>query len=204
VHELNWQMVNAVAFPMSGAVAFSERAMAVLNDEQIAAVCAHELAHLAEPMGVRLARMGNSMLLVGYVECLVLARTFGIQLIGVAIGLFLIGKLVLLNRSRAWERRADAAAVSQPAAAPAYGAALLQLYAANLMPLVGVFRGGTHPHAYDRIVATGLRLDFPRPPAPSIARAVVGLAVVLLTALILNFGALVAVILVVGPVRRGV
>jgi Zn-dependent protease with chaperone function len=204
VYELKWQMVNAVAFPMSGAIAFSEAAMEVLNDQEIAAICAHELAHLAEPLGVGIARVLNSMLLLFYVEALILSRSFGLWAIWIALGVFLVGKIILSHRSRAWERRADAAAVSQPAMVAAYGSALLHLYAANMMPLVSSFRGGTHPHAYDRIAATGLHLDFPRPPAPSLTRAVIGLAIVLLTALILNFCAIVAVILLVGPVRRAV
>jgi Zn-dependent protease with chaperone function len=179
-------MVNAVAMPLSGAIAFSRVALEVLDDQQLAAVCIHELAHLAEPRRVQALRVVNSMMMLGYVEALLLARGYGIQPVIIALAAFLIGKIVLARLSRSWESRADQAAVTGQSEQRVYAGALMQLHASNLQPLVMTGGGGTHPHAYDRIVAAGLQPEFPRPAPPSRVRMMAGLLIVLLTGVFTN------------------
>src|SRR5690606_32276989 len=53
---VRWPMVNALAFARTSELAFTERAVRELSDEDLAGITAHELGHLAEPRSVLLAR----------------------------------------------------------------------------------------------------------------------------------------------------
>ncbi len=60
-----WQargiVANALALPLSGTLVFYDRLLEVLNDEEVAAVCCHELGHLTESKWVVLARYIGSL-----------------------------------------------------------------------------------------------------------------------------------------------
>ena len=63
------------------------------------------------------------------------------------------------------EKRADLTAKSNQLEAGTYARALLRLHEDNLIPAVLRRGQATHPHLYDRLLATGTTPDFPRPAA---------------------------------------
>src|SRR6185295_17187184 len=63
VVELRTSVANALAFPTTGMIAFTTGALESLDDAQIVAVAAHELGHLAEPLGLRLLRGASPLAL---------------------------------------------------------------------------------------------------------------------------------------------
>ena len=57
---LRWKAANALAFPISQAIAFSDTAVKHLDDDELIAICVHELGHLDESRRVkRLRILGN-------------------------------------------------------------------------------------------------------------------------------------------------
>ncbi len=54
---LTLPQANAIAFPLRRRIAVTDAALSVLDDDELSAVCAHELAHLSEPFRVGIARL---------------------------------------------------------------------------------------------------------------------------------------------------
>ena len=63
VLELALPMANAFAFVAHKSLAMTDAALAVLSDDEITAVCAHELAHLSEPRSVKAMRVINGFMI---------------------------------------------------------------------------------------------------------------------------------------------
>jgi Zn-dependent protease with chaperone function len=63
-----WQvggiMANAFAFPATRELAFSDRLLEICNDEEISAICAHEIAHIGESNVVLIGRLIGSLYLL--------------------------------------------------------------------------------------------------------------------------------------------
>jgi Zn-dependent protease with chaperone function len=55
--EMNTPFAQAYALPQMGTLMFSRRLIEILDDEEVSAVCAHEIAHLTEPRRVLVQRM---------------------------------------------------------------------------------------------------------------------------------------------------
>lgn len=168
---------NAFAFPLSRTLAFTGRALDVLDDTELEAIAAHELAHLSEPARVRAARAGAVLALVPVALWNPLAHLLGI---GGAIALVVASWLVLLRvRTMAlrMERRADTFGVDAERGPGCYARALEHLHEANLTPAVMAGRRPTHPHLYDRLLAAGVEPDYPRPAPPTRLRAQAGVGV---------------------------
>ena len=58
--ELGGMAANALALPVTRELIFTERLLAVCSDEEVAAICAHELAHLTESKAVLAGRLLRS------------------------------------------------------------------------------------------------------------------------------------------------
>lgn len=157
--------------------------MEFLDDAQLTAVCVHELAHLKEPRRITVLRTLAAMMLMPVAAAMILAQTYGAWVIVVTIGLFLLASRMVGRMSRRLEQDADLQAKGEQPANLDYARALESLYRANLLPLVGHLRGGTHPHGYDRLIAAGMQPEFPRPASPPWLRGVAGALIV--TALVL-------------------
>jgi Zn-dependent protease with chaperone function len=167
-------MVNAFAFVLDRGVAVTDAALAVLDDDELDAVCTHELAHLGEPAWVRAIRLSFGYLMGLYLTlcCLIrpicgsLPRTAaGLIVIGGAV-LVLLARVLVLRLAHRMEIRADAQAVTTDAVPGIYGRALAKIYEANLIPVVLGMKRHTHPELYDRLVAAGATPDYPRPAVP--------------------------------------
>ncbi len=158
----------AFALPYTGDLAFSGRLLERLPDDEVAAICAHELGHLAESkliVGTRV--FADLAWLVPWLFLKPASHAFD----AVGIGAIALGSLFTLFGAR-WfsrhlERRADRAAHTSGGEAGTYARALARLYEDNLIPAVLPSRGRTHPDLYDRLLAVGVQPDFPRPTAPS-------------------------------------
>src|SRR5205823_45956 len=84
-YEIPSSNANAFAFPLSGRLAFTTTILDVLDDDELTAVCAHELGHLAEPRALSWCRVAPLLFLgplaatpliyawCGLVPCLALA-----------------------------------------------------------------------------------------------------------------------------------
>jgi Zn-dependent protease with chaperone function len=152
-----------------------------LPDDEVAAICAHELGHLAESkLTVSTRVFANLALLVPWLFLKPLGHAFG----GAGIGAIALGSLLTLFGAR-WfgrqlEERADRIAHTNEGETGTYARALARLYEDNLIPAVLPRRRRTHPDLYDRLLAAGVQPDFPRPAAPSsIANHVVVLLLLL-------------------------
>lgn len=164
---------NAFAFFWSRSLLVTRRAMDVLTDAQGVALIAHELGHLTEPWRVRLIRLlPLAVLTLGITGAgLASRRTFVLGL-GVWMLVFGLTSLAVQRLARRMETRADQ--VAHEVGGPDYARALERLYEVNLLPAVQ--RGGSHPSLYERMTASGVTPDWPRPAPPSRAALRVGMA----------------------------
>jgi Zn-dependent protease with chaperone function len=202
-------MVNAFAFVYDRGIGVTDAALAVLDDDELDAICAHELAHLAEPGWVKAIRLSFGFfwgLLVASLgllspmvkslepQAVLFIFSFGLAGLLVANGAFL--RLV-----RRMEVRADARASPAEAAPGVYGRALAKIYEMNLVPVVLGAKRRTHPELYDRLVAVGLNPDYPRPAAPPRGPWFAGLLALILGSIV---GGFVVSDLVARRIPRGV
>ncbi len=191
---------SAQAFAMPGArkLLFTERLLELLSDDEVAAVCAHELAHLTESRADRYSRSVQMLAFLPWIYFNPLTHAFGPTFGFFAFyGLLLttIGVPRIYRRiSRKLESRADEMAKANEGDAGTYARALAKLYADNLSPAVMTKSRSTHPHLYDRLLAVGVTPDFPRPAAPSlmawhghIFSGLVGLLFVVFAISLMNF-----------------
>lgn len=178
---------NAVAFPSGGCLVITEPATKVLDDEELAAVCAHELGHLGEPPRlIRFRQLGSASagLLVGVVPSFAISKLA--PLVGVVVWLALIR--VLRRLCRTLEERADRVAKDHERVPGAYARALLALYRENMVPAVLGSRRSVHPHLYDRLLTAGVTPDFARPLPPARWQLVVSMVGAATVSLILIVG----------------
>jgi len=187
VDEVALPMANALAFITSMSIGATSAVLAILSDEVLFAVCAHELGHLSESRWVHLTRLLNSFLIGVLVAAPAMIHpvigTFGnesdilLSLCGLSVCLFF---LILHGRlSRRMEVRADALGRQFEPAPGIYARALEKLYAANLVPVVLASKRHSHPDLYDRMVEAGAPPGFPRPAAPSAWSGRLGLLTVI-------------------------
>jgi Zn-dependent protease with chaperone function len=184
-------MANAFALPLDGKLGMTDAALSALDDDEVRVICAHELAHLAEPRRFLVVRVLRGFILGLFLAILTVAGrpvtgSYGLMgtLAGIA-GAFLVlfVSSILLNRfNRKMEHRADAQAVGWEPSAGLYARALEKLYEANLMPAVLRSKRMTHPDLYDRMVQSGATPDYPRPAPPPRWPGLLGLAALLIAA----------------------
>ncbi|HEU5396879.1 MAG TPA: M56 family metallopeptidase [Verrucomicrobiae bacterium] len=160
---------NAAAFPHTRQLLFTDKLLAAAPDDEIKAVCAHELGHLNEPRKVLVVR---SLALFAFYP-LIFARPLGaigtngtsvyLALVIVSLLLFLAG----IRVARSMEKRADKIAAESQATTAVYAQALKRIYELNQAPAVTPRRSNkVHPDLYDRMLAAGVTPDFPKPLPP--------------------------------------
>jgi Zn-dependent protease with chaperone function len=158
---------QAYALPNARTLLFSNRMLEVLSDQEMAAVCAHELAHLTEAKVQYYTRYIQWLMFLPWLFFKPVVHVCGLP--GYAVLVLATAAVPRLYRriSHKLELRADAMAKAEERDPGTYARALARIYEDNLMPAVTA-RPGTHPHLYDRLVAAGVTPDFPRPaPAKS-------------------------------------
>lgn len=162
---LKGSAASAFALPYTGHLMFSERLLALHPDEEVAAICSHELGHLSESRIMRAGRLSGLAFFLPLLFIRPVTLTWGP---GVTLVLAFVSWLFLYasrRLSHSLEQRADKIAQANESDAGVYARALARLYEENLIPAVMSHRR-THPDLYDRLLAAGVHPDFPRPQKP--------------------------------------
>jgi len=157
-------MAQAYAMPAGRRLLFSERLLQTLSDDEIAAVCAHELAHLNEAKTEYYKRYIQWLAFLPWLFFKPVVHLMGVFGYVILVCVTAVVPRVSRDISRKLEVRADKMAKAAERDPGTYARALARIYEDNLIPAVTSGRG-THPHLYDRLVAAGVTADFPRPAA---------------------------------------
>ncbi len=159
---------NAWAFPVSGELVFTSTLLARLSDDEIQAICAHELGHLGESRWVLLGRIVISLAVFPLIFAFPVMDQFGaFAPLALLAAAFLILRLGVPLRRR-MEKRADRVAAGFTPDPAIYARALERVYEANRTPAVMPRRSAKiHPNLYDRMTAAGVTPDFPKPLPPN-------------------------------------
>ena len=167
IWQLDGLMALAFAFPTTNELVFSRRLLEICSDEEISAICAHELAHLKEGRSVLAGRLLGSLALFPLIFINPSVHQFGILgLLAPYAGLFSIAKFARWMSQR-MEKRADALALNEQTQEGVYARALEKIYRENMIPAVNVNDKQTHPHLYDRMISAGITPGYPRPAKPN-------------------------------------
>jgi Zn-dependent protease with chaperone function len=172
-------VANAFALPILRRVAFTDEAVALLDDDELAAIAAHELGHVGEPRAVAWGRSVLAFMLAPIAVAPVVHAALGLPGMLAAFVIAMLATRAYRQWSQRLEARADDVAHAgtheheqDPGEAKVYARALERLYERNLAPAVMPGKTGTHPHLYDRLLAAGVTPEYPRPAAPQQRREV--------------------------------
>jgi Zn-dependent protease with chaperone function len=167
VWELATPEANALAVTTTRELVFTRRLIEGTSDDELRAICVHELAHLAESRWTLIARVIGSLAVFPILFYRPVEAKFGSQGL---IGLLAVSAAVVWLRSRlshVMEKHADRAAVKSAADTSAYARGLETIYRLNRMPVVQRKSSlNTHPDLYERMIAAGMTPDYPRPDPP--------------------------------------
>ncbi len=166
--ELAGAQANAVAFVTTRELAFTGRLLATTPDDEIKAICAHELGHLMEGRWTVVGRIAGSLVFFpviffrpAYAEW---EETAAAVIVFASVGLW----VAVPRWLRYLEKRADRIARDHTVEIGVYARALERIYRANQMPAVQRKNFAlTHPDLYDRMLAAGLTPDYARPEVPA-------------------------------------
>jgi Zn-dependent protease with chaperone function len=157
-------LAQAFAVPDIRTLLITERLLEVSPDDELAAICAHELAHLTESKVARYSRCVRMLTFLPWLFFTPLIHRWGMTGLFALCGVSLATPRVYRMISRKLESRADHMAKGHEGDAGTYARALTRLYEDSLLPAVTPKRG-THPDLYDRLLAAGVTPDFARPKA---------------------------------------
>lgn len=163
---LRISFAQAFAVPGRRRLLFSERLLEIMPDAEIAAVCAHELAHLTESRKDYALRYVSYLSFLPWIFLTPALNTFGVLGLFTLLGITMIVPVLFKKISHRLEVRADNIAHTHEADSGVYAQALARLYEDSLLPAVNPKKHATHPHLYDRLLAAGMTPDFPRPEPP--------------------------------------
>jgi Zn-dependent protease with chaperone function len=159
------QMAQAFALPNSRKLLFTERLLELSPDDEVAAICAHELAHLTESKTARYARSIQMLMFLPWIFFNPLTHAFGgFAFCGLLFTTLAVPR-VYRRISQKLESRADQMAKANEGDAGTYARAVVRLYEDGLLPAVTAKARATHSDLYDRMLTAGVTPDFPRPSA---------------------------------------
>lgn len=166
VYEMQMPMANAAAVFWPRILLFTVLAVERLSDDELQAIAAHELAHLTEPLSVRLKRMLALPFFLLFALAPPIILQAGLPLFGALLLASYALVLLVYRAARRMEQRADVAAGSGAMDAAAHGRALSRLHELNGIPAATRARHAVHPDLYDRLLEVGVSPDYPRPAPP--------------------------------------
>jgi Zn-dependent protease with chaperone function len=164
------QSAQAYAIPATGELMFAQRLLDIMSDDEVAAICAHELSHLAEPKSALFRRSLGLSMLLPWIFMKPLLHWLGPLAFYIALfGTILVPRFTR-SFSRKMEVRADGMAKAMEDESGTYARALARLYEDRMVPAVMAKSKQTHPDLYERLLAAGVVPDYPRPqPSSSLA-----------------------------------
>jgi Zn-dependent protease with chaperone function len=170
VWEIADSTANAFALPFRRAVLATTPLLDILNGPQLAAVCRHEMAHLAEPLRVHLPKLLMPLFYAFWMSLPTLLRvaprgTEPLVFIGGPLAYLLLVRLLTAG-SHHRETVADQAAVRSDDDPAVYTSALEAIHRANRIPARLGHGKRTHPDLYDRMLAAGIQPGFSCPAPP--------------------------------------
>jgi Zn-dependent protease with chaperone function len=155
---------QALALPYTGDLLFTNRLLDICPDNEIAAICAHELGHLCESKSARAGRLSAGFVFLPWAFVRPLRHAAGDWAFIILVVISWAALVFSRKHSRRLETRADSMARDQEEDAGTYARALSRIYEANLIPAVLPRKQRrTHPDLYDRLVAVGAQPEYPRP-----------------------------------------
>lgn len=166
-----WEMAtpdaNAYAFIATRELAFTRTLVDAAPDEELRAICAHELAHLAESRWAMVVRIVGGLAVFPLIFLSPVYAYFGAEGV-LALAISVWGIWWLHARFyRAQEKHADRFAVQAEPDSAAYARGLERIYRLNHWPVVQRQSSfNTYPDLYDRMLAAGVTPDYPKPPPP--------------------------------------
>ena len=163
---MDGSLATAFALPTTRELVFSDRMLEICTDEEVSAICAHEVAHLKESKAVLTGRLFGSLTLFPLIFINPLTQRLGLWGLLIAYALVFVMMRFAKSLSLRMEKRADALALQEQTDEGVYARALEKLYRDSQTPAVNVNNRQTHPHLYDRMLAAGITPDFPRPARP--------------------------------------
>lgn len=167
-----WEFPSPAAFAAAliaqRALIFSGTTATEHDDDELRAICRHELAHLDEGPVLHFLRIAQTPLsLLPFIFTPAFVTSMGPSGILPPLLLWLLLLRGFTRLSLRLEKRADEAA-RQGAESPAYARALERLHRRNLAAAVLAPKATrTHPDLYDRMLAAGVTPDYPRPAPPA-------------------------------------
>lgn len=151
----------AAADVLSGRLLFTTTLVGALPEPELAAVVAHELAHLREPRSVVGLRIAAGLWLHPWTFARAALHAFG----HVGFGVLVLGSLALVfgaaRLSRWLEYRADRSGYAVASDPAAFARALVTIHRLNLVPVRMERSTASHPDLCDRLTAAGMQPDFP-------------------------------------------
>jgi hypothetical protein len=176
VFEVELSSANAFAYPGAQIICFTTAAVEGLTPKQLTAIAAHELEHVRESRALRAIWSMAYALPPLFIPALPRSPANGLVL---GMVLFVLCALAYRSLSGRLEQHADSAATKNGQDEGQYALALERLYELNLLPAVTYVRQ-THPHLYDRLIASGSTPAFPRPRPPPLWPGLLSISFVLL------------------------
>ncbi|HXA43890.1 MAG TPA: M48 family metalloprotease [Candidatus Angelobacter sp.] len=158
-------LAQAYALPGLRKLLFTQRLLALLTDDEVAAICAHELAHLTESRKARYSRSIRRLTYLPWIYFNPLIHTCGTLAFFGLMFVTIFAPRIYKDISRKLESRADQMAKANEGDAGTYARALTRIYQDNFLPAVTSNKHTTHPHLYERLLDAGVTPDFPRPVA---------------------------------------
>ncbi len=181
---------NAYALPLLRVVVVTSRAEALLDDDELEALLAHECAHLSEPTWFKLARTASLFSVLAMVFFVLAGAAAGdeptwwltLEALLVLIPLLLVIRILVRRVARRMEERADARAREQ-SSGDVFARALRKIHEDALLPDVSG-GAGVHPDLTERLAPSAEATSAPSAlPSTRSARAIAALLVVALYAL---------------------
>jgi Zn-dependent protease with chaperone function len=168
---------NALALPSRNLIVVTTKLLATLEEHEIEAVVAHEIAHLQEKKSVTVRRSLSIFVLLPFLALKPLLNA-GLVLLLTLIAASLLISQLLARMQKTEEARADAQVVERSHESTAFGIALLKIYQVGLVP--AAIKREPHGPLYDRLVRAGLEPDFgPEVPNPKRLRLILAMAIAL-------------------------
>lgn len=168
VSEIRLPVAYAAVDVVQGHILFADAVAREHPEDEVAAIAAHEAAHLTEPRWMLSVRiLEKSLTALPWLFVRPVLEHAGIW--GLA-GVYLVSfgvRRTYLHLSREMEHRADRAATAGEVNPGIYARALERLAFRNLTPVVTNARAAkTHPDIFDRMTAAGAPPEYPKPLPP--------------------------------------